>query len=183
MTEAATVSYTDSQAIASCILDPDQGAYVISVETPVPLDLVMLHSAVHMDLLESDEDDDDRGQASTNMRHASLYRSAGAYKVHGRHTGGKDMFCCWFGRRVALGRDCSVFSLRAAPVSAMAYEAHHGPETLCLFGRRRVFSKRRQYTYDMRLWPRRVPKRLYAQHQHGTDREVFNWMTLPKGKI
>ncbi|CAM9337349.1 unnamed protein product, partial [Hapterophycus canaliculatus] len=55
------------QAITSCILDPDQGAYVISVETPVPLDLVMLHSAVHMDFLESDEDDD-HGQASTITR-------------------------------------------------------------------------------------------------------------------
>lgn len=51
------------QAIASCILDPEQGGYVISVETPVPLDLVLLHSQVHMDLLES-SDEDDIGQAS-----------------------------------------------------------------------------------------------------------------------
>ncbi|CAM9764264.1 unnamed protein product [Scytosiphon promiscuus] len=58
------------QAITSCILDPGQGAYVINVETPVPLDLVMLHSAVHMDLLESEEDDD-RGQASTNGTQAA----------------------------------------------------------------------------------------------------------------
>lgn len=51
------------QAITSCILDPEQGGYVISVETPVPLDLVLLHSQVHMDLLESN-DEDDLGQAS-----------------------------------------------------------------------------------------------------------------------
>ncbi|CAM9658675.1 unnamed protein product, partial [Pylaiella littoralis] len=44
------------QAITSCTLDPEQGAYVIRVETPVPLDLVLLHSAVHMDFLESDDD-------------------------------------------------------------------------------------------------------------------------------
>ncbi len=53
-----------NQAITSCTLVPEQGAYVICVETPVPLDLVLLHSAVHMDFLESD-DEDDRGQAST----------------------------------------------------------------------------------------------------------------------
>lgn len=46
------------QAITSCNLDQEQGAYVISVETPVPLDLVLLHSAVHMDFLESDEDNE-----------------------------------------------------------------------------------------------------------------------------
>lgn len=51
------------QAITSCTLDPEQGGYVISVETPVPLDLVLLHSQVHMDLLESN-DQDDLGQAS-----------------------------------------------------------------------------------------------------------------------
>ncbi|CAM9371775.1 unnamed protein product [Ectocarpus sp. 13 AM-2016] len=51
------------QAITSCTLDPEQGAYVISVETPVPLDLVLLHAAIHMDFLESD-DEDDRGQES-----------------------------------------------------------------------------------------------------------------------
>ncbi|CBN79191.1 Bardet-Biedl syndrome protein 7 [Ectocarpus siliculosus] len=52
------------QAITSCTLDPEQGAYVISVETPVPLDLVLLHAAIHMDFLESD-DEDDRGQATS----------------------------------------------------------------------------------------------------------------------
>lgn len=31
---------------------------MISVETPVPLDLVLLHSHVHMDLLESNDGDD-----------------------------------------------------------------------------------------------------------------------------
>lgn len=36
---------------------------MISVETPAPLDLVLLHSAVHMDFLGLG-DDDDRGQAS-----------------------------------------------------------------------------------------------------------------------
>lgn len=47
-----------NQAITSCNLDHEQGAYVISVETPVPLDLVLLHSAVHIDLLESDEENE-----------------------------------------------------------------------------------------------------------------------------
>lgn len=55
------------QAIASCTLDPAQAAYVISVETPVPLDLVLLHSSVHMDLLESN-DADDLGQASPKIQ-------------------------------------------------------------------------------------------------------------------
>lgn len=49
---------TCPQAITSCVLDPEQGGYVISVETPVPLDLVLLHSQVHMDLLESNDEDD-----------------------------------------------------------------------------------------------------------------------------
>lgn len=53
-----------NQAIASCTLDHEQGAYVISVETPVALDLVILHSAVHIDLLDSDEVDE-VGQVST----------------------------------------------------------------------------------------------------------------------
>lgn len=63
MKQKHLVPYT-RQAITSCTLDPEQGAYVISVETPVPLDLVLLHSAVHMDFLESDDDNNDRGQAS-----------------------------------------------------------------------------------------------------------------------
>lgn len=54
------------QAITSCTLDPEEGAYVISVETPVHLDLVLLHSHVHMDLLES-VDEDDLEQASTHL--------------------------------------------------------------------------------------------------------------------
>lgn len=37
------------------------------METPVPLDLVLLHAAIHMDFLESD-DEDDRGQASGGYR-------------------------------------------------------------------------------------------------------------------
>lgn len=81
--DACSVWCTNSQAIASCILDPDQGAYVISVETPVPLDLVMLHSAVHMDLLESDEDDD-RGQASTKRTHNNINRRTRACTAPGR---------------------------------------------------------------------------------------------------
>ncbi|CAN0376939.1 unnamed protein product, partial [Ectocarpus sp. 8 AP-2014] len=46
-------------------LDPEQGAYVISVETPVPLDLVLLHAAIHIDFLESDDEDDPYSE-STN---------------------------------------------------------------------------------------------------------------------
>lgn len=49
------------QAITSCTLDREQAAYVISVETPVPLHLVLLYSHLHMDLLDS-SDDEEKGQ-------------------------------------------------------------------------------------------------------------------------
>eukprot|EP00903_Cladosiphon_okamuranus_P008387 g8063.t1 len=76
------------QAISSCNLDHEQGAYVISVETPVPLDLVLLHSAVHIDLLETDEENE-VGQATSCVKYLSHENGGGVcatYRFEGDAT-------------------------------------------------------------------------------------------------
>ncbi|CAM9128537.1 unnamed protein product, partial [Choristocarpus tenellus] len=49
------------QVIRACHLDPFEAAYRISIEIPVPLDIVLLHSNVFMDLIDTSEED--MGQA------------------------------------------------------------------------------------------------------------------------
>lgn len=44
------------QAISSCSLDAEAAAYRFSVEIPVPIDIVILQSSVHLDLLDTRED-------------------------------------------------------------------------------------------------------------------------------
>eukprot|EP00752_Nemacystus_decipiens_P012116 g10741.t1 len=78
------------QAITSCNLDKDQGAYVISVETPVPLDLVLLHSAVHIDIIDflEAEEGNEVGQATSCVTSLSPENGGGVCATYRFEDGG-----------------------------------------------------------------------------------------------